>query len=282
MEMENRTEQEQLTNQPKQSIESQNEKTFCANCGAMIEEGQTFCPKCGKKVTETAVKKAKKNPLKVIIPIMVAAILLLGGVVGFFMLRGKSVSNVVLNKTEITIEEGKKAELVCTVEPDDAKDKTVTWRSSNNDVASVSEEGVITAKKEGTCTITVQSNNGITDSCKVIVDKHIPDFMELFGDLPKKEYFSIASDGMSMMIDTNPYDKDNDDFLRSDYNTMMEALDMVEEVNGKLGFSSALLEKMNHTNSMQGMLSQQNENYEVNWSYHPDKGLQVIYELRGK
>ena len=48
--------------------------------------------------------------------------------------------------------------LVATVEPNEATDKTVTWESSNGDVASV-KDGVVTALKEGTATITARAQD---------------------------------------------------------------------------------------------------------------------------
>jgi uncharacterized protein YjdB len=61
--------------------------------------------------------------------------------------------------------------LYAEIEPSYATDKRVTWEvSSNPDVAEVSENGLVTAKKAGTATITVTSNDGNkTASCIVTV-----------------------------------------------------------------------------------------------------------------
>ena len=60
--------------------------------------------------------------------------------------------------------------------PDNAANKTVTWTSSNNNVATVSN-GVVTAVAEGTATITVTATNGTDDTnddktatCEVTVE----------------------------------------------------------------------------------------------------------------
>ena len=45
---------------------------------------------------------------------------------------------------------------------------TVTYKSSNNKIATLSKTGKITAKKKGSCKITVKCN-GITKTVKVIV-----------------------------------------------------------------------------------------------------------------
>ncbi|MDE5871121.1 MAG: Ig-like domain-containing protein [Muribaculaceae bacterium] len=79
------------------------------------------------------------------------------------------VSDVMLNATELRLTEGETAVLTATVAPDDAADKTVTWRSSEPAVATVSAEGVVTAVKAGTATITAASSNGKTATCTVTV-----------------------------------------------------------------------------------------------------------------
>ena len=50
-------------------------------------------------------------------------------------------------------------QLSATINPANATNKEVKWTSSNEDVATVSETGLVTAKEEGTTTITVLSNN---------------------------------------------------------------------------------------------------------------------------
>ena len=52
--------------------------------------------------------------------------------------------------------------------PDDAPDKSVTWKTSDSGVATVTNSGLVTAKGVGTCTITATAD-GISDSCAVSV-----------------------------------------------------------------------------------------------------------------
>ncbi len=105
-------------------------------------------------------------------------------------------------------------------------------------------------------------------------------FREMFPDLTITSYTEIGEDGQYLKIDTNPDDTDEDDFGISEYLTMNSALDAIEQVNSDLGFSSALLEKMKKTTAIQGVQSDSNEKYVVTWSYHPDNGLEVIYEIK--
>ena len=82
---------------------------------------------------------------------------------------GTEVTSVKLNKATLNLEVGKTGKLSATVRPDSAADKSITWSSSNTDVASVSSSGTVTAKKTGTAVITATATNGRSASCTVTV-----------------------------------------------------------------------------------------------------------------
>ena len=88
-----------------------------------------------------------------------------------------SVSSVTLNKTELSLVEGEEETLVATVKPDNATDKSVVWDSSDAKVASVSNEGKVTAILEGSATITAKSGT-VSATCQVRVN---PKQMEILG-----------------------------------------------------------------------------------------------------
>jgi len=69
-----------------------------------------------------------------------------------------AVSGVTLDKTSGTLNEGETVTLTATVMPEDATDKTVTWASSNSNVATVAN-GVVTAVAPGTAVITATAGN---------------------------------------------------------------------------------------------------------------------------
>ena len=77
------------------------------------------------------------------------------------------VTSVTLDKTTASLKAGESVTLTATVNPDDATDKTVTWTSSDQTVATVSN-GVVTAKKVGTATITAKAGDK-TATCQVTV-----------------------------------------------------------------------------------------------------------------
>lgn len=82
---------------------------------------------------------------------------------------GTAVTSVTLNKEDLNLEVGKTGKLSATVHPVSAADKSITWSSSKTDVASVSSDGTVTAKKAGTAVITATATNGKNASCTVTV-----------------------------------------------------------------------------------------------------------------
>ena len=83
----------------------------------------------------------------------------------------KIVTDISISESEMIVEKGKSVSLTATVLPEDATDKSVTWKSSDESVAAVDENGKVTALKAGTATITaVSSNENVTASCNVTVE----------------------------------------------------------------------------------------------------------------
>ena len=80
-------------------------------------------------------------------------------------------TGVALDKTEATMKIGETLTLTATVTPDDATDKSVTWSSSDVKIATVDEDGTVTAVAEGEAVITVKTTDGgYTAECKVTVN----------------------------------------------------------------------------------------------------------------
>lgn len=79
------------------------------------------------------------------------------------------VTSVTLNNPALSLEVGKTGKLSATVLPATATDKSVTWSSNNEAVATVSTNGTVTARKAGTAVITATATNGKSASCTVTV-----------------------------------------------------------------------------------------------------------------
>ena len=80
------------------------------------------------------------------------------------------VTSVKLNKTSQTIEKGSTVSLTATVNPSNATNKNVTWKSSNTKVATVDSNGKVKGIAKGSATITVTTKDGSkTATCKIEV-----------------------------------------------------------------------------------------------------------------
>ena len=81
-----------------------------------------------------------------------------------------AVTGVTLDKSELSLIRREEATLTATVEPQNADNPRVSWKSSNTDVATVSAKGVVTGVGTGTATITVTTaDGGFTAKCTVTV-----------------------------------------------------------------------------------------------------------------
>lgn len=78
-----------------------------------------------------------------------------------------NVTSITLSSTTMNLEVGQTGTLTATVTPDNATNKTVTWTTSNDKVATVAN-GVVTAVGKGTATITAAAD-GKTATCTVTV-----------------------------------------------------------------------------------------------------------------
>ena len=76
-----------------------------------------------------------------------------------------AVKSVTLDQTTLTKAVGDDAvTLTATVDPSDASDKTVTWKSSDASIAAVDANGKVTFEAAGTATITATATNGTEDA----------------------------------------------------------------------------------------------------------------------
>ena len=83
------------------------------------------------------------------------------------------VSNITLDKTELSLSIGDSETLTATIEPGDATNKTVTWSSDKPGVAAVDASGNVTAVAAGNATITAMADGGKTATCVVQVREYV-------------------------------------------------------------------------------------------------------------
>ncbi len=88
---------------------------------------------------------------------------------------GKAKS-LTLSEHNVTINVGDENKILdAVIMPEFAYDNKVAWKSSDESIVKVSENGILTAVSNGNATITVSSEDGIlTDECKVTVTDKNP------------------------------------------------------------------------------------------------------------
>lgn len=78
-------------------------------------------------------------------------------------------TGVSLNITELHLEKDSSYQVLFRVEPNDTTDKSVTWSSSNGNVATVNNDGKITAKSSGEAVVMAKTSNNKTNFVRVFV-----------------------------------------------------------------------------------------------------------------
>ena len=121
----------------------------------------------------------KKKSFLVLIIVCVMAIIL-SAFGGCSLIGGEEggsdghVKQIIISAPALTLKEGQSERLNASVLPADATNKNVSWTTSNPDVATVTQDGLVTGVSEGTATVTVTAEDGgLTAECAVTVSKEI-------------------------------------------------------------------------------------------------------------
>jgi LPXTG-motif cell wall-anchored protein len=90
-----------------------------------------------------------------------------------------TIENISLDQTEVALEEGETVQLNVTVQPENATEQDLVWTSSNEQVAKVDENGLVTAVAAGNAIITVSTKDGqhqaTTEITVTAVKEEIPE-----------------------------------------------------------------------------------------------------------
>lgn len=81
---------------------------------------------------------------------------------------GRVVDSVTIEQESVEMESGDTMKLNATVLPEHADDKTVAWSSSDESVATVDQDGTVTAESAGEAVITARSGDK-SDTCNIVV-----------------------------------------------------------------------------------------------------------------
>ena len=94
------------------------------------------------------------------------------------------VTGIILDKTNTTVQVGATTPLTSFLTPADATNKLVTWRSTDQTIATVAD-GIVTGVSLGTATITAisQSDTTIKATCTVLVMPSTGQVITVTGDI---------------------------------------------------------------------------------------------------
>lgn len=92
------------------------------------------------------------------------------------------VTGVSLNTKSLDLAVGTSAQLTATITPENAKNQSVNWSSSNKNVVTINDAGYVTAHSTGTSIITVTTvDGGFTATCQVSVSNPTPPSIHVTG-----------------------------------------------------------------------------------------------------
>ena len=263
--------------EPAQQASAPEIETETAPEGSSAEPEQENEKKKAEEKPKSAPERKAKEPagkspvLGISIVILVLA-LLAAAAAAFLFFRGRSAAKMTGLALTVSSEEirvGGTAKLIPAVEPENAAGAVLSYASSDEAVASVTD-GTVYGLSEGSAVITA-SAEGYSADVTVKVLPALPDLKKIMAEYANGYYASVSSDGKMLTIDTNSQDVE-------EYNDP-DAYRAIEKVNEALGFSESLYQLMSASSVLDGLQYEKNDMVSVTWIYHPSCGLEVAYML---
>lgn len=239
--------------------------SVCPSCGAVLQEGQDFCPKCGQKVQAAQTRTCF------------------------------SCGTILQDGQDFCPKCGQQytAQNVAGYQNFSSAS---AFSPAPNPVAAVAIAPPVKKSKKKFVVIGIVGiiMIAVIVAAAILIPTLLTkqeNFKEMFGQLEAETWCEIAPDGSWMRLDTNPdnYDYeddldyyfygDNSDRIDEFYATSEAASSTIEQINERLGFSSGVYQRMNETTALQGRQTETHGRYTVSWTYHPDNGLEVLYEI---
>lgn len=142
------------------------------------------------------------------------------------------VSSVSLNDSSVSLVVGETVQLRASIQPSNATEKDITWASSEQSVATVSNSGLVTAVAEGSATITA-SAGGKSAECKVNVAKKVIDVTSV--ELNKTSLELVEGESETLIATVKPDDATDKTVMWSSSNPMIASVSNGQVVANSLG-----------------------------------------------
>ena len=143
--------------------------------------------------------------------------------------------SISLDKNSIELNKGDSSHLTYTIKPTGV-DSNVSWTSNNTNIATVDSNGNVYAKSAGTATITVTTDNGKSDSCKVTVKNPVTSIK-----LNKHSTTIAVGKTEKLSYTITPSDADNKSVKWSSSDTSAVTVDSNGTIKGIKANSSATI-----------------------------------------
>ena len=145
--------------------------------------------------------------------------------------KAVNVTEVTLDKTELTLTEGETETLTATVKPDNADNRKVTWSSDKTEIATVDGAGRVTAVKAGEAVVTVMTEDGgKTATCRVTVKAKAKAVNVTEVTLDKTELTLTEGETETLMATVKPDNADNRKVTWSSDKTEVATVDGASKV----------------------------------------------------
>ncbi len=123
----------------------------------------------------------------------------------------REIGSVILDKSSISLDKGESTKITATIPTDTDGDKTISWTTSDSSVATVSNDGTVTAVDRGEAIITATTSNGKKAICAVNVSVKLKS-IAFEGNITEKT-FNLGvdqSNEMQLNVIYDPEDADVD------------------------------------------------------------------------
>ena len=138
------------------------------------------------------------------------------------------VGSITLNKTEAALKPADSVQLTATIAPENASDKAVVWCSSDTNIATVDDSGLVTAISVGETEIiaTASDGSGVSATCKIIVE---PIFVESLSISPES-FTGVECESFILSVTILPDNATNKNISFSSSNEEVATIDNCRKV----------------------------------------------------
>ncbi|MCR4754718.1 MAG: zinc-ribbon domain-containing protein [Lachnospiraceae bacterium] len=240
----------------------------CPECGKEISDQAEVCINCGYRLRSASSKKTGKNKALILVPIILLLLGIIASIVLYFavyMPNQKYEEAVRLIGVEDYDKAIKMLEELGEYKDCNEKIQEANYKKAVSLYERESYEAALNVFKRA---------GDYSDSKKYI---EIIENESLQANLKKElsEAYSkcyssgtyLSSDGLSLFVDG---EDENDTTSLADVYTVISELNLPD----------SLINEMGQTNALMGRQTENFDNYEVSWSYHPENGLDVCFKIK--